>query len=625
MKKLTILIIAVTMMSVSAVNSQTRERSTIPVQYTWDLTQIYPTDEAWQAGKSALVSRLDEILKYQGKIGTSAENLYDCLNLRSEMTKELMRLYVYANLKSDMDTRDSKVLAMKQEMGQISTDFGSKYSFIDPEILKIDPKTIDKFFAEKKDLKVFRFYINDLQRSQKHMLSEKEEKIVAEAGLISDAPYSIFGIFANADFPYPDLTLGNGSIVHLNQAGFGKYRTLENRKDREAVFQTFFGRLYEYRRTFGAQLDANVKKDMFYARVRGYDNSLASALDRGNIPVEVYKTLIRNVNDNLGSFYRYLNLKKRMLGIEQLKYSDLYTSVVKGIDAEYSIEEAKTLILSALKPLGTEYTSTLNRAFSERWLDMYPTPGKRSGAYSNGSLYDVHPYMLLNFNGMYQDVSTMAHELGHTMHSYFSNKNQPYPTSDYSIFAAEVASTLNEILLFHYYLNTVKDDNMRLSLLMEYLDGIKSTVFRQTQFAEFELRIHEMAERGEQLTGDSMTELYKQIVRAYYGHDKGICYVDDVINIEWAYIPHFYYNFYVYQYSTSWTAATALAEKVRNSEKGALEKYIAFLSSGGSDYPINLLKTAGVDMTTSDPFNKTMKEMNWVMDEIEKILAKQEK
>ncbi|MDD5766183.1 MAG: oligoendopeptidase F [Candidatus Marinimicrobia bacterium] len=624
MKKLTILFVAVMMMSGSAANSQTRERSSIPVQYTWDLTQIYPTDESWQTVKSIFVSRLDEISKYQGKIGTSAENLYDCLNLRSEMTKELVRLYVYTNLKSDMDTRDSKVLAMKQEMSQISTDFGSKYSFIDPEILKIDPKTIDKFFAEKKELKVFKFYINDLQRSQKHMLSEKEEKIVAEAGLISDAPYSIYGIFSNADFPYPDMILSDGNKIHIDQASFGKYRTLENRKDREAVFQTFFGRLYEYRLTFGAQLDANVKKDMFYARVRGYDNSLASALDRGNIPIEVYKTLIRNVNDNLSSFHRYLNLKKRMLGVEQLKYSDLYAPVVKGIDTEYSIEDAKRLILSALKPLGTEYSNTINRAFSERWLDMYPTPGKRSGAYSNGSLYDVHPYMLLNFNGMYQDVSTMAHELGHTMHSYFSNKNQPYPTSDYSIFAAEVASTFNEILLFHYYLNTVKDDNMRLSLLMEYLDGIKSTVFRQTQFAEFELRIHEMAESGEQLTGDSMTELYKNIVRAYYGHDKGICFVDDVINIEWAYIPHFYYNFYVYQYSTSWTAATALAEKVRNGEKGALEKYITFLSSGGSDYPINLLKTAGVDMTTSDPFSKTMKEMNWVMDEIEKILAKRE-
>ncbi|PIS27298.1 MAG: oligoendopeptidase F [Candidatus Marinimicrobia bacterium CG08_land_8_20_14_0_20_45_22] len=625
MKKLTILIIAVMMMSINTATSQTRERSTIPVQYTWDLTPIYPSDEVWQVSKSAFVSRLDEILKYQGKIGASAENLYDCLNMRSKMTKELVRLYVYANLKSDLDTRDSKVMAMKQEMGQIATNFGSKCSFIDPEILKIVPKIINEFFAKKKDLKIFRFYINDLQRSQKHMLSEGEEKIIAEAGLMSDTPYSIFGIFANADFPYPDLVLSNGEKIHLNQASFGKYRTLENRQDREAVFQTFFGRLYDYRRTFGTQLDANVKKDMFYARVRGYNSCLESALDKGNIPVEVYKTLIRNVNNNLDTFYRYLNLKKKMLGVEQLKYSDLYAPVVKGNDAEYSIDDAKGMILSALRPLGNEYISTVNHAFNERWLDMYPTPGKRSGAYSNGSAYDVHPYMLLNFNGMYQDVSTMAHELGHTMHSYFSNKNQPYPTSDYSIFVAEVASTFNEITLFHNYLNTVKDDNMRLSLLMEYLDGIKSTVFRQTQFAEFELRIHEMAESGEQLTGDSMTELYKQIVRAYYGHDKGICYVDDFINIEWAYIPHFYYNFYVYQYSTSWTAATALSEKVRNGEKGALEKYLTLLSSGGSDYPINLLKKVGVDMTTSEPFNQTMKEMNWVMDEIEKILAKQNK
>ena len=606
----------------SNVVSQTRERSEIPVEYTWDLTDLYDTDEAWTDVKNVLVTQFDNILKFKGEISKSPYNLLSCLKLDSKIKKELGRLRSYAGMKFDQNTRSSKYLAMKQEISQLYTDYNSKSSFINPEILKMDIKKIDEFILNESRLKDYKFYLYDLQRSKKHLLSEKEEKIIAETGLMAGTPYSIYSIFSNAELPFPEIELSDGSKALLNQSGYTKYRTLTNRKDREAVFQTFFGKLNEFKRTFGTNLDANVKKDMFYARVRGYNNSLESALDANNIPVEVYYSLIKNVNDNLESFHRYLKIKKRMLGVEQLKYSDLYAPVVKELDIEYTIDEAKEMVSSALKPLGKKYIKVINKALNDRWIDVYPTPGKRSGAYSNGSAYDVHPYILLNFNGTYNDVSTLAHELGHTMHSYYSNNKQPYPTADYSIFVAEVASTFNEILLFHDYLESIKDENIRLNLLMEYLDGIKGSVFRQTQFAEFELRIHEMAERGEQLTGDSLSELYKEVVRAYYGHDKGICYVDDIINVEWAYIPHFYYNFYVYQYSTSWTAATALSEKVRNNEKGVLKKYINFISSGGSDYPISLLKKAGVDMTTAEPFNKTMKEMNWAMDEIEKILAK---
>ncbi|MHC4367237.1 MAG: M3 family oligoendopeptidase [Planctomycetota bacterium] len=348
-------------------------------------------------------------------------------------------------------------------------------------------------------------------------------------------------------------------------------------------------------------------------------------MDKNNIPTQVYMALIENVTANLDSFHRYLKLKERMLGVDQLKYSDIYAPVVKGIDLKYTYDEGKELVLDAIKPLGADYRRVVAKAFDQRWIDVYPSPGKRSGAYSNGSAYDVHPYILLNYTDQYEDVSTLAHELGHTMQSYYSNKTQPFPTADYSIFVAEVASTFNEALLIHKMLKEITDDDARLSLLMSYLDGLKGTVFRQTQFAEFELRMHEKAERGEPLTGDVLTQLYGQILKKYYGHDQGVCHIDDLYEVEWAYIPHFYYNFYVYQYSTSFTASTALSEKVLAKEEGAVEKYIEFLSAGGSEYPIDLLKKAGVDMTTAEPFDKTMAAMNRTMDEIEAILKKKGK
>lgn len=615
-------LIMLVMFNKEAAVSQTRDRAQIPEKYTWDLTPVYPSEEAYQKAKGAMVAKFDQILTYKGKLGQSSNQLYACLNLNSEISKEASRLYSYVSFKSDLDTRDTKYLGMRQELSQLLTDYSTKAAFIQPEILEIDPAKLNKFIASKKELKVFEFYIKDLLRSKAHLLSEKEEKIIAETGLFAGAPSTIYSLFSNAEFPFPEIVLSDGKKVKIDLATFATLRALPVRADRELVFNSLFGKIYDFRRTFGATMDANIKRHLFTAHVRNYNSCLEASLDANNIPTEVYQALIKNVNDNLATFHRYLKIKQQMLGVDTLKYTDLYAPVVKDLDLSYPIETAQTLILEALQPLGSDYTKTVQKAFDERWIDVYPTPAKRSGAYSNGSVYDVHPYILLNYNEKYDDVSTLAHELGHTMHSYYSNKTQPYPLSDYSIFVAEVASTFNEVLLFHDNLNKITDPNQKLTLLMNYLDGIKGTVFRQTQFAEFELRMHEMAERGEQLTGDSLTELYKQIVRAYYGHDKGVCYVDDIISIEWAYIPHFYYNFYVYQYATSFTAATALAKKVMENDKTARTNYLKFISSGGSDYPINLLKKAGVDMTTADPFTLTMKEMNWVMDEIEKVLAK---
>jgi len=606
----------------SGIQSQTYDRKDVLIEDTWNIADLYASESEWSQVKEKLVADFEKILPYKDKLSNSSTQLLNCLKLNSSIQKEFGRLYSYASMLSDQDTRDAKAQALKEEMTQLSTDFTSRTSFIEPEILAMDKTLIEKFIAENPELKVYEFYLNDLQRRKKYMLSAKEEKILAESGLMSNSPYSIFSIFCNAELPYPEAKLSNGKTVLINQAGYSRYRTLPNRADREIIFQEFWGTMKKFRQTLGAQLYAAIKRDLFYVRTRGYKSCLEYALDANNIPISVYHTLIDNVNANLKSFHRYLNLRKTMLGVEQLKYSDLYASVVKGIDLKYSTSEAKEAIINALAPLGSEYVKIIIEGFNKRWIDMYPTTGKRSGAYSNGSVYDVHPYILMNYNGQYDAVSTLAHELGHALHSYFSNKNQPFPTADYPIFVAEVASTFNEALLINEQLKQIDQDEIRLSLLMNQLDGIKGTVFRQAQFAEFELKIHEMAERNEPLTGDSLTKLYGEIVRKYYGHEHGICEIEDLYTLEWAYIPHFYYNFYVYQYATSFTASIALVEKVLSGEKGAVDKFIEFISSGGSDYPINLLKTAGVDLTTTVPFMKTMKVMNQTMDEIEKILKK---
>ncbi len=604
----------------SAVLSQTRERESVPEKYTWRLEDIFTDDQSWEQAKTDLVSKMDRITSYRGRLTSSAATLLECLQFGSDLSMEFTRLFNYASMKSDQDTRNSTYQAMKQEISQIATDFAAKAAFLEPELVKMTKKQVDQFVTQEPGLEHYRLYLDDILRRKAHKLSEKEEKILAQAGMMAQAPYNIFSIFTNAELPYPEATLTDGQVVKLDQAGYSRFRRLPNREDRIIVFNTFWDAMNKFRNTIGAELFAEMKKDVFYARCRNYDSSLQAALDVNNIPVAVYHTLIKNVNDNLDTFHRYLKLRQRMLGVDTLKYYDLYAPVVKGVDLEYDIDQAWDIVLKAMAPMGKEYEDVLKRAREERWIDVYPTPGKRSGAYSNDGGYDIHPYMLLNYNGKYSDVSTLAHELGHSLHTYFSNKNQPYPLADYSIFVAEVASTFNEALLTHYILNTIKDDDARLSLLMEYLDGIKGTVFRQTQFAEFELAIHDAVEKGQALTGDNLTTIYGDILKKYYGQDKGVCDIDDNILVEWTYIPHFYYDYYVYQYATSFTASTALAQRVIDGKKGAVRNMIEFLSAGGSDYPIDVLKKAGIDMTSPKPFRLTMEAMNNTMDEIERIL-----
>jgi oligoendopeptidase F len=613
------------MMNQDPASGQPLERTQTDTKYTWKLEDIYPSDDAWKQTKDKLKADADKIETYKGTLASSAKSLLAYLEFSSAFGKEFSRVYSYASMKSDQDVRNSEYLAMLQELRQLSPVIGALSAFAEPEILEIAKGKVEQFIASEPGLQKYNMYLMDLYRSKEHTLSEKEEKILAQASSLQGNPYSIFSVFTNSELPYPEATLSDGKKVTLNQAGYSKYRAVANKADRELVFNTYWNTMSKFQRTLAEQLFSKMNADVFSARSRNYNSCLESALDGFNIPVQVYKALIENVNKNLPTFHRYLNLRKRMMHLDTLHYYDLYAPVVSDVEKDYSFEDAHKYVVEAMSPLGKEYQDVLNKAYEERWLDVLPTAGKRSGAYSNGSVYDVHPYILLNYNKQYNDVSTYAHELGHTMHSYFSNKTQPYPTARYSIFVAEVASTFNEVLLNHYMVSKLKDDQARLSLLMSRLDGFKGTLFRQTQFAEFELAIHERAEAGQPLTSDDFTRIYGDILKRYYGSDKGVCVINDLYSLEWASVPHFYYNFYVYQYATSFTASAALAEKVLNHEKGATEKYMKFLSSGGSDYPIELLKSAGVDMTTSEPFDKAIASMNQIMDEIERIIDKQEK
>lgn len=599
-----------------------RNRTRIPDKYKWDLNDIYRGDDAWEAAKKNLLADFARLPVFAGSLSESPQKLLGCLELLDFLRKECTRLACYASMKSDLDTRDAKCLAMDQEMSQIGSDFSSLSAFVEPEILKIGSEKIDDFILREPRLGIYRHVFDDILRKQKHTGTEREEKIIAEASLMADSPVNINTIFTNADFPFPEIKLEEGTSVRLDPAAFSLHRRASNRKDRKAVFAAYLGSLNEYRRTLGAQLVAEIRKNMFYTRVRSYESCMERALDVFNIPVAVYRSLIEGVHSHLDTLHRYLNLRRRLLGLEELHYYDLYAPVVKALDLNYTYEEACEHVLASLSALGQEYQTVAREALITRWIDVYHNDGKRSGAYSNGSVYDVHPYMLLNYNGKYDDVSTLSHELGHTMHSYLTNRTQPYALSHYSIFVAEVASTFNEALLLHYMLDVESRDEVRLSLLSNYLDNARATVFRQVQFAEFELKIHETVEGGTPLTGDSLNSLYMAIVKEYFGHEKGVCIVDEEIASEWTYIPHFYYNFYVYQYATSFTASAAISERVLAGESDAVAGYLNLLGAGGSDYPIELLKKVGVDMTTRHPLNATMHQLNKVMDEIETLASR---
>ena len=602
-------------------NAQQIERKDIPEKYKWNLADTFKDLNAWKSATELFSSKIDDIGKYRGKLSESSDNLFYTIDTYFKLLKEIYLISDYASRLSDENLRISENQALTQQASTLWTKFAEASSFFSPEILKIDAGLIQKFYSQKTELKNYEHIISDIQRLRNHTLSENEEKILASFGLVAETPSNVYGIFNNAEMPYQKIVLSDGENVELSNSGYVRYRATENREDRAKIFDAFFNNYGKFKNTIGVNLAGKVKSDFTYAKNRNYNSSLEASLNNYAIPTKVYETLISQINVNLPTLHRFLALKKKMLGVEELHYYDLYTPIVKSVDMKFTIEEGQDVIIKALKPMGDEYVSTLKKSFSERWIDYIPNAGKRSGAYSSGAAYDYHPYILTNWTDDYESVSTLAHELGHTLHSYFSNKNQPFQYSDYATFVAEIASTCNENLLNDYMIKNVKTKAEKIYLLGSYLELLRTTIFRQVSFAEFEWEIHKKIEAGEPLNGEVLGNIYYDIVKRYYGHDKGVCVVDPYIQYEWAYIPHFInYSYYVYQYSTSLIYATAFAEKIITNGKPAVDSYFNILKGGGSYYPIELIKKAGIDPLSSEAFELTMKKMNSVMDQIEELL-----
>lgn len=601
--------------------SQDLDRKVVDSKYKWNLEDLYATEQAWLADKENIIEDIQKVVEYQGKLGKSADALYSGLSTYFSLIKKFYKFSSYANQLKDEDLRNSNNQASSQIASTLGSELFQKASFISPEILKIEPQQIDKFFQQKKELEEFRMFISDIQRLRDHTLSTEEEKLLASFGITTETPANVYGIFNNAEMPYAEVTLSSNETVKLTPSSYTRYRSTENREDRKNIFENFFNNYGRFQNTLGANYAGKIQNDFTFAKNKKFNSALEASLSANNIPTSVYENLISQINKSLPTLHRFLALKKRMLGVDTLHYYDLYTPLVKKFEKNYTIEEGQQLILTALNPLGSNYQNTLRTAFDNRWIDYYPTTGKRSGAYSNGSAYDVHPFILTNWNDDYESLSTLAHELGHTMHSYYSNKTQPFVDAGYSIFVAEIASTINETILNNHLAKNAQSDQEKLSILCSYLDLLRTTIFRQTLFAEFELEMHKMIESDKPLTGEIISGAYYELVKKYYGHDKSVCIVDPSIQYEWAYIPHFInYAYYVYQYSTSLIYATAIAQKIFDEGKPAVDKYYNLLKGGSSKYPIDLIKDTGIDPLSQQPFELTMKRMNNVMDEIEKLL-----
>lgn len=620
------LILAVLAAAVASVPpARAEERANVPDRYKWNTADLYASEAAWQSAREDLAKRTPDIAKHQGRLGESAATFAAALATLMDLDRGLTQLQVYASMRKDEDTRVGKPREMLQTAEQMYVQFRAAASYVQPEILALGAGKVHDFLGAEPKLAEYRPFLEDILRRAPHTLSPEEEKIAAQAGTLTGAGSSTYSILTGADLPYPEITLSTGEKAKLDNAGYTRYRALPDREDRMKVFRTFWATYRDYERTLGTTLYSQVQAHIFNKDVHKFDSCLEAALFGPNVPPAVYRQLLADVHANLPTLHRYLRLRQRMMGVDTLRYEDLYAPVVKKVEMKFTPEQAMDLTLKAAAPLGKDYVETLRRGFDSRWVDFVPTTGKRSGAYSTGA-YGVHPYQLQNFTGLYDEVSTLAHESGHSMHTWLSDQHQPYATHDYVTFVAEVASTLNENLLLHHMLGRTTDRDARLFLLGSYLEGMRTTLFRQTMFAEFELKIHELAEGGESLTGENLSALYLDLLKQYYGDAQGVCRIADLYGVEWTYIPHFYYNFYVYQYATSIVASTSIAKGIRAEAEAkkpstrARDAFLAMLSSGSSKYPIDLLKGAGVDMTTSAPFTAAIQEMNGIMDEMEKLL-----
>ncbi|KEI54218.1 oligoendopeptidase F [Enterococcus faecium] len=595
---------------------QLPKREELPGNLTWDLTKIFSSDQEFDEKYLELSEELKQSEKHKGTLDQGASQFLNAIEFVLRVYRQTEVIYVYAHLKNDQDTGNTDYQALYARASSLFSKVSEAVSWFEPEILQLSDDQIWQYFKEEPKLEVYRHYIQQIVDNRAHVLSAEQESLLAGAGEIFDASSDTFAVLNNADLVFPTIEGENGEIVQLSHGVYGQLLESTDRRVREAAFKGLYSVYEQFRNTFASTLGTHIKGHNFKAKVRNYSSAREASLSNNHIPESVYDTLVDVVNKHLPLLHRYMELRKRLLEVEKLHMYDLYTPVLGEAPITFTYEEAKEKALEALKPMGKEYMAIVEKAFSERWIDVVENKGKRSGAYSSGS-YDTNPYILLNWHDTLDQLFTLVHEMGHSVHSYFTRSNQPYVYGDYSIFLAEIASTTNENILTEYLLETEKDPRVRAYVLNHYLDGFKGTVFRQTQFAEFEHFMHTEDEKGVPLTSEYLSDSYGKLNTKYYGP---AVEEDPEIKFEWSRIPHFYYNYYVFQYSTGFSAASALAKKILNQEPEALENYLAYLKAGNSDYPVEVMKKAGVDMTQAAYIEDAMSMFEQRLNELEELI-----
>lgn len=593
------------------------KRSEVPAEYKWRLEDIYSTDADWEKDVEKAKQLADQIAGLKGKIGSSGKELLDALTLQDELLKTMDQVYVYARMRRDEDNANSTYQGLTDRASSLSTQVYGAISYIQPEILEVPTEELEKWLKEVPGLDHYRILLEEITRFKPHTLTSEEEALLANMSELASAPSKIYGMLNNADMKFPMITDENGEEVELTKGRYTQFMESKDRRVRKEAFEGLYATYGKFRNTIAASLTSAIKGDVFYARTRKYPSALYAALFADNVDVSVYDNLIATIHEHLPLMHRYIALRKKLLGVDELHMYDLYVPIVPEVDMKIPYDQAVETIKKALHPLGEEYGRVLEEGFTNGWIDVHENEGKTSGAYSWGA-YTTHPFVLMNYQDNVNNMFTLAHEMGHALHSYHSNHAQPYTYADYKIFVAEVASTLNEALLMHYLLETTTDKQQRMFLINYYLEQFRGTVFRQTMFAEFEKIVHEKEEKGEPLTADSLSEIYRELNVAYHGPDM---VVDSQIDLEWARIPHFYRNFYVYKYATGFSAATSLSKQILEEGQPAVDRYLEFLKGGSSDYPLNLLKKAGVDMTSPEPIREGLAVFKELLDELEQLAA----
>lgn len=593
-------------------------RDEIEEQYKWNLADIYSSDDEWEKDFKFVEQSISGYTRFEGKITESADNLLACLKFDEEISIKLERLYLYSMLSKDADMRNAKYQGMDDRIKSVYSKVLTASSFIKPELLKTDESKLLSFINSNPDLKIYKHSFDDLLRFRKHTLEREQEELLAMASEVTQVPYNTYSLFTNADLKFPKVADENGNEMEMSHSRFYSALYSKDRNYRERAFKAYLKPYMDNVNSFTSLFNGNLKANIFYSKARKYNSAREAALFKNNIPISVFDNLVEAVNKNISPMYRWASLKKKLLNLDELHPYDVYVTLFdQKLEKKYSYEEAKQIVNDSLKIMGDDYLTSLNKAFDNRWIDVYETKAKRSGAYSSGTTFGVHPYVLLNWTDLLNDVFTLAHEMGHNMHSYYTGLHQPYTYANYSIFLAEVASTFNENLLLDHLIKISESKEEKLFLLEKYLNNITTTVYRQVMFAEFESLTHFKAENGEALTPDVLCKLYKDVYQKYWGPEMQI---DEEESYTWARVPHFYYNFYVYQYATGFAASEALALKVKTVGKPAVDKYLHFLKSGSSDYPINILDKAGVNMNSQEPILAVTKKMNQIIDEIENLI-----